>query len=200
MDPLDPPNSWRGILYLARPCQFTFHCSLGHDALLRWSSGRMWSNFWHRSFHFSTIFGHNIWPNRCRWELWLRTDPVGVLQLLKILHSNRPLLNGGHDCRLHSSRDIGALPTVGKHVPPTFKGRDKRYWRTLLRVRVEWGGEAEGYAPGKSQVRGEQPVRAWQTRCLSTNPSQFYTISCLVNKARSTCLHKMSTKLLNDEE
>lgn len=152
MDPLDPPNSRRCLLYLAWPCQFISCCCLGNDPLLCWSSSCVWSNFRHHTIHFSEITGCYIRHDWCWWKLWLWIDPISVLYKLNILHCNRPLFHGGHDCVLHSSCDIGSLPTVGGHVPSTFPRQGEIYRRILLWRRVERGGEAEGFAPTKSQI------------------------------------------------
>ncbi len=121
MDPLDPPNSRRSFLHLAWPCQFNFLCYLGNDALLCWSSSCMWSNIWHHTLHFPEIIGYYIRHDWSWWELWLWFDTISVLYKLKILHCNRSIFDGDHDCVLHSSCDIDSVPTVGWHVPSTFQ-------------------------------------------------------------------------------
>lgn len=181
MEPLDPPNTRWGLLHLAWACQFTYCRHLGNDPLLRWSSSCMWSNFWHHTVHFSSIIGYYIRLDWRWWELWVRADPISVLHKLRILHCNRSLSDGGNDCVLYYSCDIGSLPTVGEHVPSTFQRRGEVHGGILLCVGVGRGGEAEGFAPAKSQIRREQPVRAWQARGLSSNSARFHTNPRLVN-------------------
>lgn len=133
MDSLDPPNTRRSLLHLARPSKLTPHCGLCHDPLLCRSPSCMRSHLWHHPLHLPAIPRHHIRPHWSGWELRVWADPTSVLLKLGILNCDRAVSDGGNDRVLHTSSDFGTLPSVGEHVPSAFKRCCEIDGRVLLR-------------------------------------------------------------------
>ncbi|KAI9194177.1 hypothetical protein LWI28_003743 [Acer negundo] len=117
---VDPADDGRGLLCMAWPRNHTSYCYIGDDPLLHWSSGCLWCNFRHHSFHFSTFSGNHFRSNRCRWKLWIRIDTTHLLLDNKIHNRSGSLMDGSHDYSLHSSGHTCSFPAMGQHVPSTI--------------------------------------------------------------------------------